>query len=62
MVVNQIRKTRIKKLYNLKLLYTGCSAKDPITLLLSRSTCNFKKKWLIYIFLRSKVAEQQQQQ
>ena len=46
-VANQNKKTRIKTLYILKLLYTGCSTKKAMSLLLLRSTENVKNKWLL---------------
>ena len=42
--LNKIKKTRIRTPYILKLLYTVCSTKQLISLLLSRSTKNFKNK------------------
>ena len=42
---NKINKTSIRALYIFKLLYTWCSTKE--LLLLSRSTWNFKNKWLL---------------
>ena len=52
-VANQNQKTKIKTLYILKMLHTGCSMKEAILLLLSRSTYNFQKKEF-YTFKRDK--------
>ena len=43
------KQKRIRKLYILKMLYTGCSTRGSISLFLSRSTSNFENKWLWYI-------------
>ena len=46
-VANQNKKNRIRTLYVLKLLYTGCSTNEAITLLLWQSTWNFEKSCLL---------------
>ena len=47
-VVNWNQKTRIRILSILKLLCTGCSTKDAISLVISWSTWNFRIKSLLY--------------
>ena len=46
-VAKQNTKSNIRTLYNFRRLYTGCSVKEAILLLLSRDTLNFKNKWLL---------------
>ena len=48
-VANQNKKNRIRTLYVLKLLHTGCSTNEAITLLLWQSTWNFNNKKLFDI-------------
>ena len=43
-VVDRNKKTKIKIIYILKTLYTGCSVNDTIPLLISRSTYKFHEK------------------
>ena len=49
-VANQNKIIRIRTLFILKMLYTGYYTKEVITLLPSRSTWNFKKKWLLHMY------------
>ena len=58
LVSNQNKKTKIMILYLLKILHTGCSTKEAITLLPSQSTWNFKRKWFSYIHFRWIAANQ----
>ena len=55
-VANKNKKTSIRTLYILKMLHTRCSTKEAIKLLPSRSTLNFKNKWLLHMHFRLKVA------
>ena len=57
-VVNWNQKTRIRTLSILKLLYTGCSTKDAISLLPSWSTRNFENKCLFYAHFGSMLTNQ----
>ena len=45
-MANKNRKNRIRSLCSLKLLYTKCSTKETISLLISQSINSFTKKWL----------------
>ena len=57
-VVNWNQKTRIRILSILKLLCTGCSTKDAISLLPSWSTRNFENKCLFYAHFGSMLTNQ----
>ena len=59
-VANSNGKYRIRTLYFLKLLCTGCSRKNPIKLLPSRCTWNFLNKWLLYVNFGWTVANRDQ--
>ena len=50
--------TRIKTTYILKMLYTGCSTNEAISLLSSWITQNFESKWLLHIHFGLIVANQ----
>ena len=47
-LTNQNQETRIRRLYALKMLSTRFYSKEAISLLLSRSTWNFKIKWFVH--------------
>ena len=57
-MTNQNQKTKIRALYILKMLYTGCSTKEATSLLLSRNTQNIKKNWFLLMQFRLIVANQ----
>ena len=50
-VVKENKKTRVRTLNIWKLLYTGCSTKEVISLVLSQIMKNFKNEWPLYIHL-----------
>ena len=58
MMANQNKKTKIRTLYILKMLYTRCATEEAISLLPARSTWNFKIKLLLYIRFRWILANQ----
>ena len=59
-MTNQNQKTEIRILYIMNKLYTGCYTKEAVSLLLLRSTKNFKKNWLLHMHFRLIVSNQNQ--